>query len=199
MVAAEHAPDGCDRARCLAATVSARCSTSSTCGSSLPGIHRAPAGTPAVPAGAPPRAARRPRADVHEARASALDRVPISCRRRTKPSCTRLQDSGAAPCRSPTSRRRSTRALGAVAARRVPRVRSRADRGASIGQVHAATLHDGTDVVVKVRRPRRRPSEIELDLEVLDASPGVATTSPFAAHGTTRSASSREFATTLRR
>jgi ubiquinone biosynthesis protein len=37
---------------------------------------------------------------------------------------------------------------------------------ASIGQVHAATLHDGSDVVVKVRRPGT-VEEIELDLEIL--------------------------------
>lgn len=37
---------------------------------------------------------------------------------------------------------------------------------ASIGQVHAATLHDGTDVVVKVRRPGAA-EEVEQDLEIL--------------------------------
>ena len=37
---------------------------------------------------------------------------------------------------------------------------------ASIGQVHAATLHDGTEVVVKVRRPGAA-EEVELDLEIL--------------------------------
>ncbi|HEX4862520.1 MAG TPA: AarF/UbiB family protein, partial [Acidimicrobiales bacterium] len=37
---------------------------------------------------------------------------------------------------------------------------------ASIGQVHAATLRDGTEVVVKVRRPGAA-EEIELDLEIL--------------------------------
>ncbi|HEX6989373.1 MAG TPA: AarF/ABC1/UbiB kinase family protein [Bacillota bacterium] len=37
---------------------------------------------------------------------------------------------------------------------------------ASIGQVHAARLHDGTDVVVKVQRPGAR-GVIEADLEVL--------------------------------
>ena len=37
---------------------------------------------------------------------------------------------------------------------------------ASIGQVHAATLHDGTEVVVKVRRPEAA-EEVELDLEIL--------------------------------
>jgi ubiquinone biosynthesis protein len=37
---------------------------------------------------------------------------------------------------------------------------------ASIGQVHSATLHDGTDVVVKVRRPGAA-EEVELDLEIL--------------------------------
>lgn len=37
---------------------------------------------------------------------------------------------------------------------------------ASIGQVHAATLHDGTDVVVKVRRPDAA-EQVELDLEIL--------------------------------
>ena len=47
---------------------------------------------------------------------------------------------------------------------------------ASIGQVHAATLGDGTEVVVKVRRPGVLDT-IELDLGLLDrtarrASPG---------------------------
>ncbi len=37
---------------------------------------------------------------------------------------------------------------------------------ASIGQVHAATLHDATDVVVKVRRPGAA-EEVELDLEIV--------------------------------
>jgi ubiquinone biosynthesis protein len=37
---------------------------------------------------------------------------------------------------------------------------------ASIGQVHAATLHDGTEVVVKVRRPGAAEN-VELDLEIL--------------------------------
>ena len=37
---------------------------------------------------------------------------------------------------------------------------------ASIGQVHPATLHDGTEVVVKVRRPGAA-EEVELDLEIL--------------------------------
>ena len=37
---------------------------------------------------------------------------------------------------------------------------------ASIGQVHAATLHDGTEVVVKVRRPAAA-TDVELDLEIL--------------------------------
>jgi ubiquinone biosynthesis protein len=37
---------------------------------------------------------------------------------------------------------------------------------ASIGQVHAATLHDGTDVVVKVRRPGAA-EQVEQDLEIL--------------------------------
>ena len=37
---------------------------------------------------------------------------------------------------------------------------------ASIGQVHAATLRDGTEVVVKVRRPGAT-EEVELDLEIL--------------------------------
>ncbi len=37
---------------------------------------------------------------------------------------------------------------------------------ASIGQAHAATLHDGTEVVVKVRRPRV-VEQVEEDLEIL--------------------------------
>src|SRR6185295_11958276 len=38
---------------------------------------------------------------------------------------------------------------------------------ASIGQVHAAQLHDGTDVVVKVRRPNVDDS-IEVDLALIE-------------------------------
>jgi len=37
---------------------------------------------------------------------------------------------------------------------------------ASIGQVHSATLHDGTEVVVKVRRPGAA-EEVEQDLEIV--------------------------------
>jgi ubiquinone biosynthesis protein len=37
---------------------------------------------------------------------------------------------------------------------------------ASIGQAHAATMPDGTEVVVKIRRPEAR-DQIELDLEIL--------------------------------
>jgi len=37
---------------------------------------------------------------------------------------------------------------------------------ASIGQAHAATLHDGTEVVVKVRRPGV-VEEVQQDLEIL--------------------------------
>lgn len=37
---------------------------------------------------------------------------------------------------------------------------------ASIGQAHAATLHDGTEVVVKVRRPGA-VEQVEVDLEIL--------------------------------
>ena len=38
---------------------------------------------------------------------------------------------------------------------------------ASIGQAHAATLPDGTEVVVKVRRPGGSSSRCERDLEIL--------------------------------
>lgn len=37
---------------------------------------------------------------------------------------------------------------------------------ASVGQAHAATLHDGTDVVVKVRRPNV-VEDMERDLEII--------------------------------
>ena len=37
---------------------------------------------------------------------------------------------------------------------------------ASVGQAHAARLHDGTDVVVKVRRPNV-VENVELDLEII--------------------------------
>jgi ubiquinone biosynthesis protein len=44
---------------------------------------------------------------------------------------------------------------------------------ASIGQVHAARLHDGTDVVVKVRRPNVGGS-IEVDLALIERIAGIA-------------------------
>jgi ubiquinone biosynthesis protein len=44
---------------------------------------------------------------------------------------------------------------------------------ASIGQVHAARLHDGTDVVVKVRRPGAR-EQVEQDLAILERRAGQA-------------------------
>ena len=40
---------------------------------------------------------------------------------------------------------------------------------ASIGQVHAATLHDGSEVIVKIRRPGV-VEQIELDLQMLEAT-----------------------------
>jgi ubiquinone biosynthesis protein len=44
---------------------------------------------------------------------------------------------------------------------------------ASIGQAHAATLHDGTEVVVKIRRPGAR-EQIEQDLAILERRAGQA-------------------------
>ena len=38
---------------------------------------------------------------------------------------------------------------------------------ASVAQIHAATLHDGTSVVIKVQRPRAR-AQTEADLDILD-------------------------------
>ena len=47
---------------------------------------------------------------------------------------------------------------------------------ASIGEVHAATLHDGRDVVVKVRRPRVI-DRVTVDLERLERVASVLATS----------------------
>ena len=50
--------------------------------------------------------------------------------------------------------------------RRVPRVRLRTARSASIGQVHRAVLPDGSEVAVKVQRPTAA-EQIEADLGLL--------------------------------
>jgi ubiquinone biosynthesis protein len=68
---------------------------------------------------------------------------------------------------------------------------------ASIGQVHAATLHDGTDVVVKVRRPGVVDG-IDLDLEVLERFASLVTRYSSLAARYDLSGLVREFETTLR-
>src|SRR5690606_23914058 len=56
------------------------------------------------------------------------------------------------------------RSLGEVFARFDPNPLA----SASIGQVHRATLHDGTEVIVKVQRPFIR-EQIEVDMDILRA------------------------------
>jgi ubiquinone biosynthesis protein len=68
---------------------------------------------------------------------------------------------------------------------------------ASIGQVHAASLHDGSDVVVKVRRPRV-VDQVNIDLELLGRLAGVAAHRSAIAARYDPVGLSREFAATLR-
>jgi len=59
--------------------------------------------------------------------------------------------------------------LGSPPGARFARFEETPMASASIGQVHAATLHDGTEVVVKVRRPGVA-EEVEIDLELMSAA-----------------------------
>ena len=68
---------------------------------------------------------------------------------------------------------------------------------ASIGQAHAATLHDGTDVVVKVRRPGA-VEQVEQDLEILQNLAARASRHWEAAAGYDLVGLADEFARTLR-
>ncbi|MBI5720415.1 MAG: ubiquinone biosynthesis protein UbiB [Burkholderiales bacterium] len=70
--------------------------------------------------------------------------------------------------------------------------------GASIAQVHRAQLHDGTEVIVKIRRPGIR-EKIEADLRLLDRLAALAETRlpTLKPYGPTRIV--REFARSLRR
>lgn len=69
---------------------------------------------------------------------------------------------------------------------------------ASIGQVHAATLHDGSDVVVKVRRPGV-VEQVELDLEIMASMAKRAVRSWEWAQRYDAPALVQEFAETMRR
>ncbi len=69
---------------------------------------------------------------------------------------------------------------------------------ASIGQVHAATLHDGSDVVVKVLRPGV-VERVELDLEILASMAARAARTWEWARRYDAPALVREFAETMRR
>jgi ubiquinone biosynthesis protein len=68
---------------------------------------------------------------------------------------------------------------------------------ASIGQAHAATLHDGTEVVVKVRRPGA-VEEVHQDLEILQNLAARASRRWEAAAGIDLVGVTVEFARTLR-
>lgn len=67
---------------------------------------------------------------------------------------------------------------------------------ASIGQVHAATLHDGSDVVVKVRRPHV-VDQVELDLALLDRLAHIAERRSALARRYDVNGLAREFSVTL--
>jgi ubiquinone biosynthesis protein len=79
----------------------------------------------------------------------------------------RLQDA-APPVPWPAVRAALTRALGAPPAARFAELGPVPLASASIGQVHAARLADGTAVVVKVRRPDV-VEQVEIDLRLLRA------------------------------
>jgi ubiquinone biosynthesis protein len=68
---------------------------------------------------------------------------------------------------------------------------------ASIGQVHAATLHDGTEVVVKVRRPGAA-EQIDQDLDILQNLAGRASQRWKQAEHCDLTGLAKEFADTLR-
>jgi len=68
---------------------------------------------------------------------------------------------------------------------------------ASIGQVHAATLHDGSEVIVKIRRPGV-VEQIELDLQMLEATVRPITRFSRAARRYDLAGLVDEFATSLR-
>ena len=68
---------------------------------------------------------------------------------------------------------------------------------ASIGQVHAATLSDGRDVVVKVRRPGVTDG-VSVDLDLLTRAAGVVARSTSIASRWDPVGLTKEFATTLR-
>jgi ubiquinone biosynthesis protein len=68
---------------------------------------------------------------------------------------------------------------------------------ASIGQVHAATLPDGTDVVVKIRRPRVM-EQVSIDLHILDRLAAVAARPSALAERYDPVGLAHEFGTTLR-
>ena len=78
---------------------------------------------------------------------------------------SKLQD-GAPPVAVGVVRELIQHELGAPVEELFAAFESEALASASIGQAHAATLHDGTSVVVKVRRPDVIPT-IETDLEIL--------------------------------
>jgi ubiquinone biosynthesis protein len=68
---------------------------------------------------------------------------------------------------------------------------------ASIGQAHAARLHDGTDVVVKVRRPGAR-EQVEQDLAILERRAGQASRHPHLLAHVDWEGLAKEFARLLR-
>jgi ubiquinone biosynthesis protein len=68
---------------------------------------------------------------------------------------------------------------------------------ASIGQVHAARLHDGTEVVVKVRKPGVR-EEVETDLDILSRIAARIALVDHAEHGYDVEELAADFAWTLR-
>ncbi len=110
---------------------------------------------------------------------------------------SKLQDS-AAPVATDTIRAMIERELGAPPEDLFATFDSEPLASASIGQAHLATLHDGTSVVVKVRRPHIE-AVIDTDLEILqDLANGASRRWRAAANYNLRGLAS-EFAVTLRR
>jgi ubiquinone biosynthesis protein len=160
----------------------------------LPGIHRSPAGT--TPAGpAELRALLEELGPTFMKLGQVLSTRPDLVPPSYEAELAQLQDSG------PTVPFAGIRAavehtLGRPLRELYAEFDEHAIAAASIGQVHAATLHDGTAVVVKVRRPGV-VDRIELDLDVMARASRIAGRVGVLARYDPEGLA-REFATTLR-
>jgi ubiquinone biosynthesis protein len=161
----------------------------------LPRIHRAPPGTPR-PIPAHLRALLEDLGPTFmklgQVLSTRADLVPPSF----ESELSRLQDSGpTVPFSEITTA--VERALGAPLRDMYREFDPVPIAAASLGQVHAAVLHDGSDVVVKVRRPGVVEA-IEVDLHILQRLARTATHRSRLAARYDLDGLAREFATTLR-